>query len=326
MINSEIDKKGIDVATALEYLNLPTAKVFELLELSRRVREKYVGNSVSICSIVNAKSGNCSEDCSFCPQSSFSESTIEEYDLLSTADIVKAAEKATAMGAHNMGIVTAGKAVGLQSDKKAIVTAVENISAQLSLNGCASLGTIDLAYMQELKAAGLSSLHHNLESSRSFYPTVCTTRTYDDNVAVIKNAQQAGLKVCSGALFGLGESSAQRIELLADLRALDVDSIPLNFLNPVAGTKSAELYQVISPLEALKIIAVTRLMMPRKQIRIAGGREYTLRDMQSWIFAAGANALMIGDYLITGGRAYQDDLQMIEDAGMVIAENGGCGC
>jgi biotin synthase len=167
-----------------------------------------------------------------------------------------------------------------------------------------------------LKSAGLESYDHNLEAAASFYPQVCTTRTYQDNVDTLRAAQQVGLKVCSGGLFGMGESSAQRIELFDALRELGVTSVPINFLHPLDGTPlKNDNVAPLTPFECLRIIAVARLMLPTATLRICGGREYNLRDMQSWIFSAGANGIMIGCYLTTAGRKTEDDLQMIKDAG-----------
>ncbi|MGM0444542.1 MAG: biotin synthase BioB [Fibrobacterota bacterium] len=316
----------ISTAQAREYMALPDEQVFELLRLADDTRRRSVGNRVSICSIVNAKSGNCSEDCSFCPQSHQANTPVETYSLQTPEQLTHAARAAAEKGAHNMGIVTAGRAVTGSAEKAAITEAAARITAGESLSACVSLGIIDSTFLRELKSAGVRAVHHNLESARSFYPQVCTTRTWEQNVQVLEDAKAAGLKVCSGGLFGLGESRNQRVELFDELRQIGVDSVPINFLNPAEGTRAAASFTPMSPLEALKIIAVARLMMPSAQIRIAGGREFTLRDMQSWIFAAGANALMVGNYLTTSGRAVADDLQMIRDAGMTLAENGGCGC
>ncbi|ERP31081.1 biotin synthase BioB [Chitinivibrio alkaliphilus] len=316
--------QGISVAEAREYMQLPHGQVFDLISQARRVREEYLGCEVSLCSIVNAKSGNCREDCSFCPQSVHAEASVETYPLMDKKDILAAAKRAELQNAHNMGIVTSGRKISPR-EMEDVQRAVEMVGKETSLGACASLGLVDTFFMEELKAAGLQAIHHNLESSRSFYEQICTTRTYDENLRVLHHAKDAGLRVCSGGLFGLGESNDQRVELFDELRRVEVDSVPINFLHPREGTRAASSAKKITPLAGLKIIAVARLMMPRTQIRIAGGREYTLRDMQSWIFAAGANALMVGNYLTTAGRSIEDDLQMIADAGMIVSETGGCG-
>ncbi|MGM0461315.1 MAG: biotin synthase BioB [Fibrobacterota bacterium] len=315
----------ISCKEARTLIHLPDSEVFSLIVRAEAVRRRHFGRNVSLCSIVNAKSGNCGEDCSFCPQSVHADSSVETYPLMKEDDILSSAKRAELENAHNMGIVTSGKKISSPDEMDALTRAVALIRGETSIKACASLGLINSFFMEELKAAGLESIHHNLESPRSFYESVCTTRSYDDNLRVLIQAKDAGLRVCSGGLFGLGETPEQRVELFDELRRVGVDSVPINFLHPRPGTRVYSHAKEITPLEGLKIIAVARLMMPKTQIRIAGGREYTLRDMQSWIFAAGANALMVGHYLTTAGRSVEDDLQMICDAGMVVAEEGGCG-
>ena len=173
---------------------------------------------------------------------------------------------------------------------------------------------------RRLKEGGIVVYHHNLETARSFFDQVCTTHPSEDDVETVKMAKAAGLKVCSGGILGLGESWEQRVELAITLRDLDADSIPINFLNPIAGTRMAE-RPLLLPMEALKCIALFRLINPRKDITICGGREVTLRDLQSWIFAAGANGMLVGNYLTTQGRDIKADMEMIRDLGL-IAEKG----
>ena len=173
----------------------------------------------------------------------------------------------------------------------------------------------------KLKESGLEEYHHNLETARSYFPKVCTTHDYEEDVETVKTAKSIGLRTCCGGIFGLGESPEQRIELAFTLRELDVDSVPINFLHPIKGTGTENL-PPLKPLEILKIIAIYRFLLPAKDIKIAGGREHNLRDFQSMIFAAGANSTMVGNYLTTKGRAYQDDLQMIKDMGLEPVSNG----
>lgn len=317
---------GISILEANELMALPDSAVLDLVYRADKIRAKYRGNTVTTCAILNAKSGNCAEDCSFCPQSHKAESDIEKYPLNDSSLMLEKAKEASSKHAHSFGIVTSGTKVSNTEEKETIAKAVKDITQKTTIGACASVGIIDKDFMIQLKEAGMKSLHHNLETAKSFYQNICTTRTYEQNVQTIKDAQEVGLTVCSGGIFGMGESNEQRVELLQTLRELEVDSIPINFYNPVDGTAlAADRPKELTPLECLKIIAIARLMCPLTQIRICGGRERNLRDMQSWIFAAGADALMIGSYLTTSGRNVESDMQMIKDAGMRIAESGHCG-
>ena len=304
---------------ALKLIQTPDAAMLELMSRANQVRNSYFGNKVAACSIINAKSGDCGEDCKFCPQSVHSDSEIATYPLLDSAEIINGARAAEADCAHTFGIVTSGRTIDQTAEQENIADTVSIIATETAIGPCASLGTVDEAFLIKLKASGLVSYHHNLEAAESFYPQICTSRTFKDNVETIKTAKRIGLGVCSGGLFGMGESLRQRIELFETLRELEVDSVPINFLNPIEGTplKAGKLPQM-SPFDCLRVIAVARLMMPTTTIRVCGGREHNLRDMQSWIFAAGANAMMIGCYLTTNGRDVAADMQMIKDAGMEL--------
>jgi biotin synthase len=311
--------KPIGFDEALKLLETPDAEIMNLISRADKVRRDYFGNKVVACSIINAKSGNCGEDCKFCPQSVHSDSVIEKYPLLDTESIVTEAQNAEASRAHTFGIVTSGRSINQPDDQARIVNTVSAIANETGIGPCASLGTVDEKFLLQLKESGLISYHHNLEAAESFYPQICTSRTFKDNVETIKTAKRIGLGVCSGGLFGMGESLQQRVELFETLRELEVDSVPVNFLNPVDGTPlKAGNPPKLTPFDCLRIIAVARLMMPTTTIRVCGGREYNLRDMQSWIFAAGANAMMVGCYLTTKGREVADDMQMIKDAGMEL--------
>lgn len=307
---------GISIDEALRLIELNDSDTMELLFRADKVRRAEFGEEIETCSIVNAKSGNCGEDCKFCPQSSHSTSDIMAYPLLSTDELLKAAKAADEFGSGAFGMVTSGRAVRTEKERGVIKDAVSRIDEETSFAPCASLGLADETFLTALKDAGLERYHHNLEAAESFYGEICTTRTFKDNVKTIEAAKLAGLKVCSGCLFGLGESPAQRVELFESLRTLEVDSVPVNFLNPLEGTPIKKRGNpILTPLECLRAIAVARLMMPSVTIRVCGGREHNLRDLQSWIFMAGANGVMIGSYLTTSGRRVEDDMRMIKDAG-----------
>lgn len=293
-------------------------EMMDLFARAAKVREEYKGNTATACSIINARCGGCTENCAFCAQSEHSKAEVEYYPLVTEEEMFQAAERAIEDGACHFGIVTSGRAVDKEKDLDTICRAVKRISEELGISPCASLGILDKESLVRLKEAGLTRYHHNLETAESYFSEICSTRSYEDQINTIKNVKEAGLAACCGGIFGLGESLAQRVELLDTLREVEVDSVPLNFLNPIKGTKLENMND-LTPFDCLKIIAIARLMMPDKTIRVCGGRESNLRDFQSWIFAAGADGLMIGGYLVTLGREVEIDLKMIEDAGMVLS-------
>ncbi|MBI5598724.1 MAG: biotin synthase BioB [Deltaproteobacteria bacterium] len=306
---------GLCHEDALRFSDIPEDRIFEILPYSDRIRRRFKGVEVNLCSIVNAKSGLCREDCSFCGQSIKYSTGINAYPMIEAEEIVSSALRAEKSGAREFSIVTSGTKIEKKSDVSTLKKAISGIKETGRLETCASLGIMKRETLEELKDAGLESYHHNLETSRSFFPNVCTTHGYDEDVATVRAAGELGLHVCSGGIFGLGEGWKDRVELAGTLRDLDVDSVPINFLNPRPGTP-LENARNLTPLECLKIIALFRFMLPSKDIIVCGGRDVNLRDMQSLIFAAGANGMMVGDYLTTKGRPPADDLRMLEDLGL----------
>lgn len=290
-----------------------------LLSAATLVRERTFGKKVSLCSIVNAKSGLCPEDCSFCAQSAHHKTSVAQYPLLDEQTLLAGARAAAANGSGCYGIVTSGSGIRSGEELDRICRVIRQIRSEGLIAPGASLGTLDESSVQALKDAGLVTYHHNLETSRSFFPKICTTHDYEDDVATVRMAKQSGLRVCSGGLFGLGESMAQRVELALTLRELNVDSVPINFLDPVEGTPLAGSTNLL-PLECLHTIALFRLILPQAHITICGGREKNLRDLQSWVFTAGASGIMTGNYLTKQGRQPSDDRQMIADLGLTLSE------
>ena len=307
--------KGIGTQEALELIECEGPELYDLFSRAGRTRYRNNGSRVSSCAVINAKSGHCPEDCTFCAQSVHSQARIAPHPLVGSAQIIEAARQAAQRRAGRFGIVTSGKALTDPSDLAVIESAVGTISREIPIEPCASLGVVGAETLGRLRDAGLTRYHHNLETAESFFPRVCTTRRYAESADTVLAAKAAGLSTCSGGIFGLGESPAQRIELLEAVRSLDADSVPLNFLHPIPGTRVAGL-QELTPLDCLKVVAVARLMMPTKEIRVCGGREYNLRDLQSWVFLAGADGIMVGGYLTTSGRSAREDLRMIADAGL----------
>lgn len=287
------------------------------LDKANRLREARFGSRVSFCVIINAKSGLCSEDCAFCSQSRVSRAEISRYPLLPREKLLEGARAAAQAGAARFSLVTSGRGIGTAREKEAILEAVAAIRETTGLKVCASLGIADQTFLNDLKAAGLSRYHHNLETARSHFPEICTTHSYEERLATVAAAKAAGLEVCVGGIFGLGETLEQRQEMAQTLKDLDPDAIPLNFLHPLPGTPLAD-RQPLPPLEALKIIAAMRLSFPDKTLIICGGRLPTLRSLAPLMFVAGADALMTGDYLTTKGRLPDEDRQMLADLGLEL--------
>lgn len=300
---------------ALAILRAQGANLSFILAGAHLLREKTFGDRIECCAIVNAKSGLCAEDCAFCAQSSHHHTDAPVHALISREELVAAAREAEAQGARCFGIVTSGSRVRAGAEFDRVLSAIREIRAATRLAPAASLGLLDHARARALADAGCLTYHHNLETARSFFPKICTTHDYREDVETIEVAKSAGLRVCCGGLFGLGESLEQRVELALTLRELAVDSVPLNFLNPIPGTPLAG-SSYLTPLDCLRIIAMFRCLLPNRRIIVCGGRQHNLRDLQSWIFMAGASGAMIGNYLTTSGRQLEDDRQMFRDLEM----------
>ena len=309
----------ITQAEALDLINTPDNEIMSLLAGAEKLRRHAHGNKVKLCGIVNAKSGRCSENCSFCAQSAHHQTDCRVYPLMNEQELIASAKNAEAkMSATCFSIVTSGKSVHTEAELATIGSALSAVAKETKLNRCVSLGTLDLPQINKLKAAGLKRLHHNLEAAESYFDKICTTHTYQERVKTIRLAQEAGLEVCSGGIFGLGETAAQRLELAFALKELNVQSVPINILNPVAGTPAAANYKPPTPFEVLKLVAAYRFILPTQDIGIFGGRERALGTLQPLMFSAGANVTLIGDYLTTKGEAPARDLQMIRDLKLEI--------
>ena len=312
-----------DLLTAEDALRLSTVTgpdLYLLFAEASRIREQFKGSTASLCSIINAKSGRCPENCAFCAQSSAHTTSVPVYPLVDEEELVRCARSAEQNGARCYGIITSGTGIRPGTELEKICRALRRIKAETGIEPSCSLGILDSQTALMLKEAGMVTYHHNLETSRSFFPNICTTHDYQDDVETVLAVKRTGLKVCCGGIFGLGEGFSHRIELAETLRELDVDTVPINFLNPVEGTRLADA-AFLTPLECLTIIALYRFMLPAKDLTVCGGREKNLRELQSWIFLAGASGMMTGNYLTTPGRPPEQDRQMLADLGMSI---GGC--
>lgn len=286
-----------------------------LFDAADKIREKFCGNYFDLCTIINAKSGKCPENCKYCAQSAHFKTETEVYGLISKELALGEAQKNESEGAHRFALVTSGR--GLNGKEKELDKLEEiykylgNNTGKLEL--CASHGICTKEALIRLRDAGITTYHHNLESSRSFYPNVCTSHTYDDRVNTIKNAKEIGLDVCSGGIFGLGETITDRIDMAFDLRDLGICSIPINVLTPIPGTPF-ENNVPVEPLEVLKTIAIYRFIIPDSYIRYGGGRvklgEYAKKGLQ-----CGVNAALTGNFLTTTGTTIQSDKDMISELG-----------
>ena len=309
--------RSIDRDDVLPLSSARNADLIDLFAASNRIREHFQGNTVDICSIVNAKSGACSEDCRYCAQSSHYTTDALVYPLIDVDRMAEAAQGAKENGARRFCIVTSGRGIDDAADLRTIARGIERVQV-IGLSPCATLGTLSIDQLKYLKDAGLTRYHHNIETSREYFPKVCTTHTYDERIDLLVQARSIGLSACSGGILGMGEIMQDRISMAFALRDLDVDSIPINFLMPVPGTPLASV-TAISPLEALHAIALFRFILPGKEIRVCGGRGSVLGDLHPFIFLAGANGFMIGNYLTRTGLDPVDDLAILASLGLTVS-------
>ena len=313
----EIALKGQSISSdkALQLESFTHEELDYLFIGTDRIRDKFKGDDVKICSIVNAKSGRCVEDCSFCAQSSSFQTDAPETELMSVEEMVAAAKEAEAFGANEFSIVASGTKMDDRQELDKVIAAVRRIKAETKLETCCSLGLMELDDLKELKAAGLDRCHHNLETAASFFNKIVTTHTYEDEVKAVQNAKEAGLQVCVGGIFGMGETFAQRVELAFSIRELGTQSLPINFLKPIDGTGLDHL-ETIEYYDALKTIALLRLVLPKIDLFVCGGREEVMTDKQEQLFSAGANGILGGNYLTTKGQDPKRDIEMIQSLGL----------
>jgi len=306
----------IDYDTVCGLAQATGADRWDLFAAAGRVRGHFRGETVDICSIVNAKSGACSENCSYCAQSVHHATGAPVYPLISVDRMAEAASSAKRNGAKRFCIVTSGRGIDSQADLKTIAEGIQKVRA-IGLSPCATLGTLTKDQLSFLKNAGLQRYHHNIETSRDYFSKICSTHGFDERLEVLKNACTLGLSACSGGILGMGESMEDRIKMAFTLRELEVDSVPINFLMPIMGTPLENIIP-ITPLEALHSISLFRMVLPGKEIRVCAGRGTALGQLHPLIFAAGADGFMIGNYLTTSGLDPAADLKMVQDLGLTI--------
>lgn len=301
--------------TAAQALRLYHEELAPLCEAANDIRLHFCQNRFDLCTIVNAKSGSCSENCSYCAQSIHHGASCEEYPLLPQRLLKKDAQHHAEQGVLRYSLVTSGKRLP-EADLEKVCETVQEISQAVPIQLCGSFGLLEEAALRRLAAAGITRFHNNLETSREYFPRMCTTHTFEDKVKTIKAAQAAGLTVCSGGIFGIGESVEDRISLAISLRELSITSVPINLLHPIAGTPCEHNIPLTNE-ELRRIVATYRFLLPKAMLRLAGGRKL-LPDQGRSVFLSGANAAITGDLLTTAGITTQSDLQMLHELGFVV--------
>lgn len=295
--------------------DLSDAYFDDLLYWANTIRKAHFGNTVKMCSIVPGRLGGCSQDCAFCAQSVHYDTAVDKTPVtLSDDEIMAAAAEAKKKGVPNFGIVYSGRKVS-DDELDRLIALTARIKQELGLGVCMGLGILSEENMQRLADAGVVRFNHNLETSEHHFPDIVSTHKYEDRVKTIQAGLKAGMGVCAGGIFGIGETEADRIDMALQLRQLGVDMVPMNFLHPIDGTPLGDA-EKLPPREILRIVALYRFILPKTHLKVAGGRVLNLRDVQSWIFYAGCTSILSGNYLTTAGRAVEDDLQMLEDLGL----------
>ena len=295
-----------------EAMILADAPLKELCTAANKIREHFCGNNFDICTIINGKSGKCSEDCKYCAQSVFYSTETENYPLLDTKEILEQAKYNDDRGVLRFSIVTSGKNLNDDEVDKACES-IKAIRKETGIAVCVSFGLLNESQFRKIKVAGATRSHNNLETSRNNFPNVCTSHSYEDKIETIKSAQCAGLNVCSGGIVGLGETMEDRIDMVITIRELGIRSIPVNMLNPIAGTPY-ENNKELTNEDMCRIVAIFRFLVPNASIRLAGGRGQ-LPDQGVRCFQSGANAVISGDMLTTSGISIEQDIQMLEELG-----------
>ena len=306
----------VGMKEVLPLLGTKGPDILDLVAVANRVREEFNGNEVDLCSLLNVKSGRCSEDCAFCAQSGHYKTEAPVYPLLDVTRIVEEAREAQKKGTGRFCLITSGRKLN-DKEFETILSALDRIRKETALDLDCSLGTLSEERAEALKQVGVTRYNHNLETAESHFSKICTTHSFQERVQTVAVLKDQGFSICCGGIIGLGESPQQRLELAFSLRQLGIDCIPFNILNPRPGTP-LERSESVPPIEIIKTIALFRLILPKGTIKIAGGREANLRDLQSLALLAGANGLILGNYLTTLGRSTEDDLAMGRDLGFSL--------
>jgi len=299
-----------------ELSRLPDDAVPDLLALADAVRERFCGNAIAVEVLYNAKKGGCSEDCNFCSQSARFATDVEAEPVSSVEGFLQAAREAHARGASEFCVVVAVRGPSTKLLER-VCDAVRTIKAELPLTVAVSLGILREDQILALLEAGVDKVNHNLETSRRYFPSVCTTHSYEERWATLELVKKHGLEVCCGGIIGMGEEIEDRIDFLASLQVLEPEEVPINFLNPRPGTPFGD-RSLVEPIEALRFVAMARLALPKALVRFAGGREVTLQGLQDLGMRSGASGIVLGNYLTTSGRGDNDDFAMLDRLGFEV--------
>lgn len=311
IINGRRLQRGEDLSFLL------TADLHELCEGANQIREKLCGNHIDLCTIINGRSGKCSENCKFCAQSGHHCTGVDEYDFLDEDTIIQDCKKNACQGVHRYSIVTAGRTLSGKDFDKAIST-YNRMNNECNIELCASHGLLSTEQFQKLWDSGVRMYHSNIETSKRNFPNICTTHSYDDKIACIKRAKSVGFRICSGGIIGMGETWEDRLDMAISLSELQVDSIPINILMPIKGTP-LENQAPICTDDILRTIAIFRYINPTVDVRLAGGRK-SMEHSGKDAFLSGANATITGDMLTTSGNNIQDDLKMLSEMGFDVSK------
>ncbi len=316
-----LDGHQLSLDEGLTMLRAPDEQLLDIMAAAYRVRRRHFGNTVQLYFLMNAKSGLCPEDCSYCSQSKVATSDIPKYNILSRDKLLDGARVAAERNAKTYCIVISARG---PSDREmdAVETIVPEIKEKYDLKICACLGLLSSEQADRLKAAGVDRVNHNLNTSEKYYNDICTTHTYQDRVETLQAVRAAGMELCSGGIIGMGEEDEDVVRMALELRELRVESIPLNFLIPIEGTPLS-LSRQLTPRYCLKALAMFRLANPDRELRIAGGRELHLGSLQPLGLYA-ANSVFVGDYLTTKGQAPDSDYKMIEEMGFKVVRHDDC--
>lgn len=306
--------KLIDFEEAME-LSADSTDNEDLFILADKICKKHMGYKVDLCTIINAKSGKCSENCKYCAQSGHYNTDVQNYPLIDIKEVLVLAKENEKEGVHRFSIATSGGSL-TKYDFEKVLEMIKALRAEANLKLCASLGSISYEQALNLKEAGLSMYHHNIETCREYFDNICDTHSYDDRIHTIHNAIKAELDVCCGGIIGMGESMEQRLKMAFEIRELGIKSVPVNILNPIKGTPM-ENVERLEPMEILRTLSLFRIIIPYASIRYAGGRN-ALGEYQQKGFMAGINAAMVGNYLTTVGNKISDDLKMIKNIGLEV--------
>ena len=305
----------INKREALALAELPPE---DLCAAADEIRKKFCGDSFDLCTIINGKSGKCSENCKYCAQSSFYHTNVESYPLLGTEELLKQAQYNRERGIPRYSIVTSGKRLS-SAEIEQVCESIRAIKEQVDISVCVSFGLLEESDFQKVKEAGAVRVHNNLEASENYFPKVCTTHTQQDKINALQAARKVGLSICSGGIMGLGETMEDRIDLALTLRDLEVSSVPINMLNPIPGTPY-EHNPRLTEEDMCRIVAIFRFILPKAFIRLAGGRGL-LGDRGRKCFQSGANAAITGDMLTTTGITIKQDLQMLQELGYQVTKD-----